>query len=212
METAAIVVAAGAGTRFGAEKQFVALRGAPVAHHAVAAARASCDMVVVVIPARHSWQGPDVDATAVGGETRADSVRAGLEHVPGSADIIVVHDAARPLAPATLFRDVIAAVEAGADGAVPAVPVFDTVKRVEGDRVVQTVDREGLVTTQTPQAFRASCLRDAHRSAADATDDAALVEAAGCDVRVVAGDPRNIKITTALDLELAASLFEGGDR
>ncbi|MBI2168865.1 MAG: 2-C-methyl-D-erythritol 4-phosphate cytidylyltransferase [Actinobacteria bacterium] len=211
MRTCAIVVAAGAGTRFGAPKQFVPLRGARVAHHAVAVAGASCDDVVVVLPADTTWDGPPVTASVTGGVTRSESVRCGLAAVPDDADVIVVHDAARPLASSALFRAVVAAVETGADGAVPALPVSDTVKQVEGDRVVETVDRDGLMAVQTPQAFRAEVLRKAHAEAPEATDDAALVEALGGAVVVVDGDPRNIKITTALDLELAMALLSGGD-
>lgn len=211
MRTCAIVVAAGAGTRFGAPKQFVPLRGARVAHHAVAAAGAACDGVVVVLPPAAEWDGPPVTAAVGGGETRSASVRRGLDAVPQDAEIVVVHDAARPLAGAGLFRAVIEAVEGGADGAVPALSVADTVKRVEGDRVVESVHRDGLVTVQTPQAFRADVLRRAHAGGADATDDAALVEAAGGDVRVVEGDPRNLKITTAMDMELVMALLTGGE-
>jgi len=94
---------------------------------------------------------------------------------------------------------------------VPALAVGDTVKRVEDDRVVETVHRAGLVVVQTPQAFRADVLRKAHAGGAEATDDAALVEAIGGDVRVVDGDPRNLKITTAMDLELVAALLAGGE-
>ena len=205
------MVAAGTGTRFGAPKQFVTLRGAPVVHHAVAAASGACGGVVVVLPAAIEWEGPPVTAAVEGAETRSGSVRCGLAAVPDDAEIVVVHDAARPLAGAALFRAVVGAVEAGADGAVPALAVGDTVKRVEDDRVVETVHRAGLVVVQTPQAFRADVLRKAHAGGAEATDDAALVEAIGGDVRVVDGDPRNLKITTAMDLELVAALLAGGE-
>lgn len=210
MRTCAIVVAAGAGSRFGAPKQFVPLRGARVAHHAVAAAAAACDDVVVVLPPATDWDGPPVTAAVPGGPTRSASVRCGLEAVPDGVDVIVVHDAARPLASSQLFHDVVTAVEAGADGAVPGFAVSDTVKRVDDGRVVETVVRDGLVSVQTPQAFRADVLRKAHAGEAEATDDAALVEAVGGDVRLVPGDPRNIKITTAMDLELAMALLSGG--
>ena len=143
-----------------------------------------------------------------GGDTRSDSVRAGLRAVPEDAEVVVVHDAARPLATRALFDAVIAAVRAGADAAVPGIPVSDTLKRVEGERVVDTVDRELLVAVQTPQAFRASVLRAAHAQRGDATDDAALVEAVGGQVVVVPGDPRNLKITTPDDLVVAAALLD----
>jgi len=166
--------------------------------------------VVVVLPAGIEWDGPVVTAAVEGAETRSGSVRCGLGAVPDETEIVVVHDAVRPIAGPGLFRAVMAAVEAGADGAVPALPIADTVKRVDGDRVVETVHRPGLVLVQTPQAFRADILRKAHASAAEATDDASLVEAVGGDVRVVDGDPRNLKITTAMDLELAAAILSGG--
>jgi len=200
-----IVVAAGSGSRFGARKQFASLRGAPLVHHAVGAALASCDAVVAVLPDGFVWDGPEVAATVVGGATRSDSVRAGLAALPDSAGIVVVHDAARPLAPRDLFHRVIEAVRVGADGAVPGIPVADTLKRVEGDIVIETLRRDDLVAVQTPQAFRAEALRKAHAGAGEATDDAALVEADGGRVVVVAGDPRNFKVTTALDLETAAA-------
>jgi len=128
--------------------------------------------------------------------------------VPHDAEIIVVHDAARPLAGVALFESVIDAVRAGADGAVPGIAVADTLKRVEDVRVTATVDRVGLVAVQTPQAFRAAALRAAHAGRADATDDAALVEALGGEVVVVPGDPRNLKVTGPADLMIAAALLE----
>lgn len=206
VQTCGIVVAAGTGERFGAPKQFLSLRGALVAHRAVAATGSVCEAVVVVVPEGHTWAGPAVLATVVGGVTRSASVRAGLAAVPDATEVVVVHDAARPLASPTLFRDVIDAVDGDTAAAVPAVPIHDTVKRVEGDEVRETVDRAGLVTVQTPQAFRADVLRRAHDAAGDATDDAALVEALGHTVRVVPGDPRNLKLTTTVDMELAMSL------
>src|SRR5712672_767043 len=135
MRTWAIVVAAGGGARFGAAKQFATLGDASVLDRAVGVA---------------------VDAT------RSDSVRAGLALVPDDAEIVLVHDAARPLASRALYALVAQQVADGADGAVPALPVTDTVKRVRDDRVVETVPREGLVGVQTPQAFRAAALRAAH--------------------------------------------------
>jgi 2-C-methyl-D-erythritol 4-phosphate cytidylyltransferase len=201
-----IVVAAGRGSRFGAPKQFLALNGVRLVDRAVTTASAACDHVVVVLPPGEPWAGPNVTVTAVGGETRSDSVRSGLASVASDADVVVVHDAARPLATARLFAAVVDAVRAGADAAVPGISLSDTVKRVDGDRVVETVERDDLVAVQTPQAFRAAALRAAHARGGDATDDAALVEQSGGVVVVVAGDRRNIKITSADDLALAAAL------
>jgi 2-C-methyl-D-erythritol 4-phosphate cytidylyltransferase len=146
------------------------------------------------------------DRVVVGGPTRAASVRAGLAAVPIDTDVVVVHDGARPLATPKLFAAVVDAVVAGADAAVPGLAVADTVKRIDRGQVVETLARDGLVVIQTPQAFRAEVLRSAHQHDADATDDAALVERMGATVRVVPGDPRNLKVTTMADLEMAQAL------
>jgi len=205
--TAAIVVAAGRGERFGAPKQFLVAGGARLVDHAVAAAGAACDEVVLVLPPDQAWDGAPVAKVVPGGATRSESVRAGLAAIDPLAEIVVVHDAARPLAPPELFDLVIDTVRAGADGAVPAVPISDTVKRVEDDRVVETVERDGLVGVQTPQAFRADRLRAAHDAGGDATDDAAFIEAQYGMVVVVAGDPRNVKVTTVADLTVVEALL-----
>jgi 2-C-methyl-D-erythritol 4-phosphate cytidylyltransferase len=204
----AVIVAAGWGERFGGPKQFSDLGGARLVDHAVAVASRACDAVVLVVPDASEWQGAEVTALATGGASRAESVRAGLAAVPPGAEIVVVHDAARPLATAELFDAVIAAVRDGADGAVPGLAVADTLKRVDDVRVTATVDRVGLVAVQTPQAFAAGILRAAHATDADATDDAALVEAIGGSVVVVPGDPRNLKVTGPADLMIAAALLE----
>ena len=197
-----VVVAAGGGNRFGARKQYEALGGRRLVDWSLEAARACCDGVVLVVPAdRAGDDEPLADAVVAGGATRSASVRAGLAAVPADAGVVVVHDAARPRAGAELFARVIDAVVGGADGAVPGVGVVDTVKQVDSDgTVTATLDRSTLVAVQTPQAFRAYMLRRAHASAADATDDAALVEAIGGRVVVVPGDPANRKITTPDDL------------
>jgi 2-C-methyl-D-erythritol 4-phosphate cytidylyltransferase len=210
--TWAIVVAAGRGDRFGTPKQFLDLRGTRVIDRAIAGARAACDAVVVVVPAGVAWDGPPVDEVAIGGATRSESVRAGLRAVPRDAEIVVVHDAARPLASPALFREVIAATRAGVDGAIPAVPVVDTVKRVTGRRVCETLTRDELVAVQTPQAFRAAALRAAHEGAPDASDDAALVEQRGGVVTVVDGEAGNLKITSPLDMVVAGALLDAEAR
>jgi 2-C-methyl-D-erythritol 4-phosphate cytidylyltransferase len=207
VSTWGIVVAGGSGTRFGVPKQFETVGGTRLVDRAVHTAAIACDEVVVVLPAGVGWDGPHVTAAVPGGATRSASVRAGLAAVAGSAAIVVVHDAARPLAPPALFDAVIGAVRAGADAAVPALPVPDTVKRVEGERVVETITRDGLVTVQTPQAFRADALRAAHRTGDDATDDAALIEASGGSVVIVPGEPANLKVTTPADLVVADALL-----
>lgn len=204
-----IVVAGGRGSRFGAAKQFARLGGATVLERSIATTARVCNGVVVALPAESGWQPVPPVVAVAGGDTRADSVRAALAAVPADATIVVVHDAARPLASPLLFAAVIAAVRAGADAAVPALAVTDTVKRVEGDQVIETVPREGLVVVQTPQAFRADALRRAHQDGTDASDDAMLVERSGGVVKIVAGEARNLKITLPADLELAAAMIEG---
>ncbi len=201
-----IVVAAGSGERFGAPKQVMQLGDARVVDHAVAAAVSVSDGVVVVVPAGATWT--VTGATVVdGGVTRSASVRAGIAAVPAGAEILLVHDAARPLATRAVFDRVIAAVRAGADGAVPGITMGDTVKRVQDDVVVETIPRDALVRAQTPQAFRASTLRAAHATDAEGTDDAAVVEAVGGVVVVVAGEPENFKITEPADLVRAETIL-----
>lgn len=208
MTTWAIVVAAGGGTRFGAAKQFARLGGATVLDRSLRAALRVVDGAVVVLPPGAPWTPPDGVLTALGGTTRSESVRAGLARVPADATIVVVHDAARPLASPALFKAVIGAVRAGADAAVPALAVGDTLKRHEPNGVVTTVDRDGLHAAQTPQAFAAAALRAAHAGEPDGTDDAMLVEVAGGAVVLVPGERRNFKITVADDLEIAAALVD----
>jgi 2-C-methyl-D-erythritol 4-phosphate cytidylyltransferase len=204
-----IVVAAGAGTRFGGAKQFAELGGRRVADWAIDAAVAATDGVVVVVPPGSSVE----QGTVVGGTTRAESVRCGLAAVPADAEIIVVHDAARPFASSDLFAAVITAVRSGADGAVPALPVADTVKQVDdAGVVVATPPRASLVAVQTPQGFRATSQRRAHAGGGEGTDDAALVEAAGGRVVTVAGDPANRKLTVADDLVWARQRVVGERR
>ncbi len=211
------MVAGGSGLRFGGAKQFLRLSGEPVASWSLRAARSVSDGVVLVVPDspdRRDGAPPpglrpdEMDRVITGGPTRADSVRSGLAAVPRDAAVIVVHDAVRPLAPPALFSAVIEAVRSGrADGAVPVLPVTDTLKRTSGGLVTRTEDRDGLVLVQTPQAFAAATLRAAHRDAEDATDDAALLERLGATVCTVAGDPGNLKLTRAEDLAVAEALL-----
>jgi 2-C-methyl-D-erythritol 4-phosphate cytidylyltransferase len=203
VSTWAVVVAAGSGERFGERKQYLSLGGRRVVDWALDAARAHCDGVVLVVPADGvADEAGRADHVVAGGASRSDSVRRGLAVVPADAEVVVVHDAARPVPVAGVWERVLAAVAAGADAVVPAVPVTDTLRDLGGG----TVDRGRFVAVQTPQAFRAAALRAAHRDRADATDDATLVEAAGGRVVVVDGDPANVKITTPVDLALAELL------
>jgi 2-C-methyl-D-erythritol 4-phosphate cytidylyltransferase len=227
----AVVVAGGSGTRFGRPKQFADLAGRPVVAWAVDAARSVADGVVLVLPAEPvpagvGAAGPGTvsptdcfgaDTVVAGGPSRSASVRLGLAAVPDDATVVVVHDAARPVAGPELFAAVLDALADGtAGGAICAVPVADTLKRVVPDpltpgrvTVTETVARDDLVAVQTPQAFRAEILRRAHAAGGEATDDAGLVEALGATVRVVAGHPDNLKLTTPADLAYAQHLLEG---
>ena len=210
--TWAIVVAAGRGARYGGPKQYDVIGGMTVLARSVAQARGACDGVVVVVAAEDAGRPVDgADRVVAGGASRSASVRAGLEALPDDAEVVVVHDAARPLAGPELWAAAIAAVVSGADAALCAVAVTDTVKRVDGDDVVATVDRTELVAVQTPQAFRAAALRVAHAAGLDATDDGALVEAAGGRVVVVPGSVTNLKITHPHDLAVAEALL-GAER
>jgi len=207
-----IVVAAGSGSRFGGPKQFAPLGGRRVVDHSIRAAAAVSEGIVVVLPSSlvedanlPAESGDCGVLTVAGGETRSASVRAGLDAVPESATIILVHDGARPLAPVDLFADVIAAIGAGADAAIPTTPVTDTIRHVD----TGVVDRSALVAVQTPQAFRAAALRAAHTAGAEATDDAGLVEANGGTVMLVAGSETNLKITNPDDLVVAEALLAG---
>ena len=203
MTIAAILVAAGSGSRFGAEtpKQFLDLAGKSVIRHAAERLAAQCGLIQPVGEA-----GPIGVALAglahlpvvPGGATRQASVRAGLEALaPYAPEIVLVHDAARPFFPGQTIPDLVAAL-ASHDGAIPAVAVADTLKRAGSDgTIAATVPRDGLYRAQTPQGFRFPVLLELHRRAGDAgaTDDAALLEAAGRSVVLVAGSEDNIKLT-----------------
>lgn len=199
-----VVVAGGAGTRFGGPKQYVELAGRRTIDWSLDAARSVSDGIVVVVPSEHVDEALDgADAVVAGGPTRSASVRNGLVAVPADAGVVLVHDAARPAASPALFRAVVAAVRAGALAVVPGVDVTDSLRRRTGG----AVDRDELVAVQTPQGFDAAVLRDAHAAGTDATDDASVVEAQGVPVEVVPGEATNIKLTHPEDqVALAATL------
>lgn len=201
-----IVVAAGTGERFGGPKQYADLLGRRVLDWSIDAARSVADGVVLVVaPDAADRPEPAVDAVTTGGASRSASVRAGLAVVPAAADLVLVHDAARPLASHALFRSVVDAVLAGSDVVVPVVSVVDTVT----DGAGTPVDREQLRLVQTPQGFAADALRRAHGTGAEATDDATLVAAMGGRLRQVQGERWNLKITEPDDLAVAGVLLEG---
>lgn len=200
-----IVVAAGSGSRFGGAKQYAPLAGRRVLDASLDAARSVASGVVLVVPPEATGNPePAVDAVVAGGATRSASVRAGLGVVPPEADVVLVHDGARPLASHALFRAVADAVLAGADAVVPVVPVVDSVCDLHG----LPVDRDGLLAVQTPQGFEAGVLRAVHANRPEATDDASLVVAAGGRLRNVHGERWNLKITEPDDLVVAEALME----
>lgn len=203
-----VVVAGGSGLRFGARKQFADLGGRSVLQRSVDAASSVSVGIVVVVPA-DAVDGLGIDApghiaVVAGGASRAESVRAGLAEIPVDASVVLVHDAARPLASARLFARVVAAVLAGAAGVVPVIPVADTIRSIDGG----VIDRDRLLAVQTPQGFNATILNEAHALSAEATDDATLVEALGHTIETVEGEPANRKLTEPTDLVSAAALLD----
>jgi 2-C-methyl-D-erythritol 4-phosphate cytidylyltransferase len=231
--TGAIIVAAGHGTRMGGmdrvDKCALPLSGRSLLYYSVAAFARVVDVVVVAVaPDRLAAWGATVGAETwplvatmvAGGETRQDSVRAGFDALKRAraVDVVAIHDGARPLVMAETIRRCID--RAWADGAaITAVPVTDTIKRVEGEQIVATLDRTTLWAAQTPQAFRADLLQSAYTWAdsvarAAFTDEAGMVEAFGRLVAVVRGDRSNIKVTEPADLAIAEALLaaRGGAR
>ena len=215
----AILVAAGRGERLGLDqpKAFARLGEDPLLAEPLRRLEESGWVDAIVLVAPPGWEEPaillaeelgcgKVNACVAGGETRSDSVRAGLAEVPADALVVLVHDAARPLLREAVIERVLAPLSEGWDGAVPGLAVSDTLKRVGTDgAVAETVERDSLYAVQTPQAFPADVLRRALADGGDATDCAGLVEAAGGRVRVVDGDPQLLKVTTAADLARIAS-------
>jgi 2-C-methyl-D-erythritol 4-phosphate cytidylyltransferase len=219
MSVWALLVAAGAGERLGEErpKAFVRLGDLPLLAEPLRRLDESGWVDAIVVAAPPGWEEPaillaeelaatKVVASVTGGPTRADSVRAALAEVADDALVALVHDAARPLLDDAVVERVLAPLSEGWDGVVPGLPLADTVKRVDGEAVVETVDRTGLVAVQTPQAFLLPVLRRAYAGdVSGATDCSSLVAAVGGRVKVVEGDPRLVKVTTQADLELVAS-------
>jgi 2-C-methyl-D-erythritol 4-phosphate cytidylyltransferase len=222
VSTWAVLVAAGRGERLGEDrpKAFVRLGDLPLLAEPLRRLDESgwIDSVVVVVPLE--WEEPaillaeelgasKVSACVTGGASRTDSVRAGVAEAADDAAVILVHDAARPILPEPVLERLLAALGEGFDGAIPGLPIRDTVKRVRAGLVQETIPRDELMIVQTPQAFVAPILRDAlDRASVDstqsATDCAALVEAAGGRIKVVEGDERLLKVTTRADLDRVA--------
>ena len=217
---AAIIVAAGQATRFGSPKVLSPVAGVPAIVRVVRTFQsvpAIDEILIVINPAQRdqfaatwadAFRRPEVQLIA-GGERRQDSVMAGVQ-AAGDAKIVVVHDGARPLVTADLIEATIAAIEDGADASIAAIPVTDTIKRVEGS-AVETVDRANLWRAQTPQAFKRkllmSLIQDANRDGIEVTDEATLIERAGGKVTLVQGSHRNLKMTVPEDLALLEALI-----
>jgi len=217
--TWALLVAAGAGERLGVDrpKAFVGLGGRPLLAESLDRLDRCPWVDAIVVAAPPGWEEPSillseelattkVVACVTGGPTRAESVRAALAEVSDDALVVLVHDAARPLVDDAVVARVLGPLSEGFDGAVPVLPIPDTVKRVEDGVVVETVSRQSLFGAQTPQAFLAPSLRRAYAgNLSGATDCASLVERAGGRVAVVEGDRRLLKVTTPEDLALVES-------
>jgi 2-C-methyl-D-erythritol 4-phosphate cytidylyltransferase len=217
----AVLAAAGRGERLGGDrpKAFAKLRDRPLLAESLERLELSGWIDAIVIVAPPGWEEPSillaeelgaakVHSCVGGGETRAESVRAGVAEVDDDAAVIVVHDAARPVLPEEVLERVLRALNEGWEAAVPALPLADTIKRVRAGQVVETLPRDELVAAQTPQAFLAPVLREAlSGDLGDATDCASLVEARGGRVTTVPGDPRLVKVTGASDLELVVSFL-----
>ena len=215
-----MLVAAGRGERLGGDrpKAFAPLAGLPLLAEPLRRLDEEplVDAIVVVCPPEWEEQSilvaeelgaSKVSSCVPGGESRSDSVRIGLAEVPEYAAVVLVHDAARPLLPEGVVQRLLDALLQGYDGAVPGLPVVDTMKRVVGDVVTETLPRAELVAVQTPQAFVAPVLRRALGATGEQTDCAAFVEAAGGRVTIVAGDERLLKVTGPADLARAAALL-----
>jgi 2-C-methyl-D-erythritol 4-phosphate cytidylyltransferase len=198
-----LLLAAGRGTRFGRQKHDIELDGIPLWQQSERALLdGGVDRLIVV---------GDLAGAVPGGDRRRDSVAAGLDAISDHTGYVLIHDAARPLVTAGLVRAVIDRLLIGdVAGVVPVIPVRDTLKRVAGEFVVETVDRGDLAAVQTPQGFDLAALRAAHAVVGgDATDDASMVEAAGGAIAIVDGDPANLKVTYPEDLAVAEALRSG---
>lgn len=204
--TWAILLAGGTGDRFGGAKQFARLGSERLVDLALAAVVTVCDGVVLVLPDDVSWDGAPVEAIAAAGHDRTASVRAGLAHVPEDAAVVVIHQAANPLATVDTVQRLVARVRSGADAAVPGLTPPDVVRRVDHGFVVEDVGRDDLILVQVPCAFDAAKLREAHTGDSTALEDTALIAAIGGSIAVIDGDPRNVHVTSPEDLRLAACL------
>lgn len=212
-DVSVIVLAAGSGSRFGEPKQFLELKpGVRLVDAAVESAFDVTANVILVLPDGYDWAGRPVPSVVTGGESRLDSVAAGLPALREDQDIVVVHDAAHPLAPKQTFLDVIEAVREGADAAVPFLPVADVVKRIDGQGRLSTVGRDALGLAQVPMGFALDRLLGAHARRAPASqeawEDAMLVEMSDGQVVSVPGSSKNVHVVTQEDIELAREAYD----
>lgn len=213
-KTAAIIAGAGSGHRLGADlpKALVKLLDKTLVEHAVAALAPVAELIIVTAPAGFEDKFKELlgdQATVItGGVLRSDSIRIALEKIPNNYEFVLVHDAARAIASTDLAKNIVSELVKGEQAVIPALDVIDTIKEVDaGGYVRSTPDRSTLRAVQTPQGFVKSVLAHAHSSAEDATDDAALVEAIGIKVKVIAGEERALKITTKSDLTRATQIL-----
>jgi 2-C-methyl-D-erythritol 4-phosphate cytidylyltransferase len=220
--TAAVILAAGSGQRFGRPKQFEMINEMTLLDRVVSTARSVCHRVVVVVPSDYEpgggplparWNGEPVHAVVRGGTTHGESARAGLRAVPDDVDVVVLTSASHPLAGADLYHRTIDKVRQGFDAAAPIGHIADAVKKRRGDMVVQSLDKSNLVMVQSPGAFKLATLRRAYQhldrsELAAPPEELEMIERIGGTVALVEGQRTNIHVTTPLDLEMARRLAE----
>lgn len=211
IDVSVIVLAAGSGERFGESKQFLELTpGVRLVDAALEAAFSVTDNVILVLPPERAWDGRPVSSVTTGGDSRLDSVAAGLAALQGGQEVVVIHDSAHPLASRQMFLDVIATIRDGADAAVPLLPVSDVIKRRDEHGHLTTVGRDGFGLAQVPMGFSVASLIPVHSQRAgtgtQAWEDSMLVEQAEGTVVAVRGSPTNIHIVSREDLDLARAV------
>lgn len=206
--SAAIVVSAGQGLRFGGLKQLEMLGDKRVIDASLAVAKRCVDYVVCVKVPGVDFGNLNADVVVDGGATRSDSVRAGLYALPSDTQVVLVHDGARPFASPNLYYKILDRLNGGSKAVIPVIAMSDTVKEVSGEMVLKTIDRSRIVRVQTPQGFQRDILDLAYKNHIDATDDSYLVETLGVIVETISGEDVNFKITTQADLNYAKEIYE----
>ncbi len=206
-DVSAVVLAAGRGARFGGHKQFAPVGAARLVDLSIRTVASIASTVVVVLPPEVRWDGAGVGVT--GGATRSASVRSGLACIPATTEIVLVHDAAHPLATPELAATLVRSIRKGADAAVPVLATREVIAHVDGGELRSAISRDGLVIVQMPHAFRAPVLRALHAPAQEAVDDASLALSSGYRVVTVEGEPANVHVTDPRELELVRRLVTG---